>query len=568
MMRRARLLAALSICAVALAGCGPAAGRPTGQEQSGAPTAKKRIVAAAQGDMFTLSAFVSAGGLGTTQPGLGETQALLSSSLTIDNGGLLEPRLAEAVPSTENGLWVVLPDGRMTTTWKLRPNVLWHDGTPVTADDFVFNYRVASDPELEVARATILRFVEKVEAPDARTVVATWKSTYIDADKMFNGGAHVPMPRHLLREQYESNKRAFLSLPYWNREFVGAGPFRLKEYEQGSHVIVEANDAYVLGRPKVDEIEVRAVLDPRALVANLLAGEIELTFSRGLSIEQANAVRQQWTHGQFAVEYDASSVHLGPQHVPERQNPKIISNVRFRRALYQALDRQLLADSIAGGMTQVSHSGLPAEDPTYAGLHSRAVRYEYDPRGALQILEELGYSKLPGGGFNDASGQRLAPIEVWSSTTEIYSKTALATAGLWSAFGLDTLPFTVPEAREADLEFRALFPGFEAVGTGSPFTAYVNLRESEVRTPANNWRGSNRTGYHHPELTALADRYLVTIPMRERLQILGDMIHHHTSNVVLMYLMYSSQPLAISNRLLHVTAAKDTANAHEWDVRS
>lgn len=558
----------LLLFTVVLAGCAPADGAGRGNQSQASPVMKKRVVAAVQGDMFTLSAFISAGGLGTTQPGLGETQALLSSTLTIDNGGLLEPRLAQAVPTTENGLWVVLPDGRMTTTWKLRPNVLWHDGTPVTADDFVFNYRVAIDPELDVARAALLRFIEKVEAPDAQTVVATWKSTYIDADKMFSGGAHVPMPRHILQEQYEANKRTFTALPYWNREFVGTGPFRLKEHQQGSHVIVEANDSYVLGRPKVDEIEVRAILDPRALVANLLSGEVELTFSRELSIEQANAVRDQWTHGQFAIEYDASSVHLGPQHVAERQNPKIISNVRFRQALYHALDRQLLVDSIAGGLTQVSYSGLPAEDPTYAALHSRAVRYEYDPRKALQIMEELGLTKLAGGGFNDASGQRLGTIEVWSSTTEIYTKTALAVAGLWSAFGLETLPYTVPEAREADLEFRALFPTFEAVGTGSPFTAYVNLRESEVRTPANNWRGSNRTGYHHPELTALADRYLVTIPMAERLQILGDMIHHHTSNVVLMYLMYSSQPLAISNRLVNVTAAKDTANAHEWDVRS
>lgn len=564
-----RMSLVLLACVLAVAGCGQpdGAGKP-GSENRAAPASKKRVVAAAQGDMFTLSAFISAGGLGTTQPGLGETQALLSSSFTIANGGLLEPRLAEAVPTTENGLWVVLPDGRMTTTWKLRPNVLWHDGTPVSAEDFVFNYRVATDPELDVARAAMLRFIEKVEAPDGRTVVATWKSTYIDADKMFNGGGHVPMPRHILQEQFESNKRSFTSLPYWNREFVGSGPYRLKEYQQGSHVIVEANDAYVLGRPKVDEIEVRAILDPRALVANLLAGEIELTFSRELSIEQANAVRDQWTHGKFAIEYDASSVHLGPQHVAERQNPKIISNLRFRQALYHALDRQLLVDSIAGGLTQVSHSGLPAEDPTYASLHSRAVRYEYDPRKAQQILEELGFTKMPGGGFSDASGVRLGTIEVWSSTTEIYTKTALAVAGLWSAFGLETLPFTVPEARESDLEFRATFPGFEAVGTGSPFTAYVNLRESEIRTAANGFRGSNRTGYAHPDLTALADRYLITISLPERLQILGDMINHHTSNVVLMYLMYSSQPLAISNRLMNVTAAKTTANVLEWDVRN
>ena len=549
-----------------LAGCAPNEGVRT-DAASQAPAAKKRIVAAVQGDMFTMSTLISAGGLGTTQPGLGEIQRLLSVGFTIDNGGVLEPRLAEAVPTIENGLWRVLPDGRMTTTWKLRPNVLWHDGTPVTAEDFVFNYQVNVDRELDVARAAILSFIETVEATDPQTVTATWKSTYIDADKMFNGAAHVPMPRHILQEPYESNKRAFTSLPYFNREFIGAGPYKLREYEQGSHVILEANDAYALGRPKIDEIEVRSILDSKALVANLLSKEIELTFSRMISIEQANAVRDQWIDGKFDIEYGASSVHLGPQHVADRQRPTLIGNVKFRQALYHALDRQLLVDSIAGGLTQVSHSGLPADDPTLAAVHGRAVRYEFDQRKALQLLQELGLTKLPTSGFADASGQRLDQIEVVSSTTEIYSKTALAVSGLWTTFGLDTAPATVPEARESDLEYRAMFPGFEAVGTGSAYTDHVNLRESEVRTRANGFRGRNRTGYHHPELTALADRYLVTIPAAERLQILGDMINHHTGNVVLLYLMYSSQPLAISNRLVNVAAAKNTANVLEWDVR-
>lgn len=481
---------------------------------------------------------------------------------------MLEPRLAEAVPTTENGLWVVLPDGRMTTTWKLRPNVLWHDRTPVTVDDFLFTYRVFSDPELPITAPRMLRFVEKVEASDARTIVATWKSTYIDADRMFAADVS-PMPTHLLQEAYESNKVNFTSLPYWNREFVGAGPYRLREYEQGSHIIMDANDAYVLGRPRVDEIEVRSILDPNAAAARLLAGELDVTYSRTMSIEQANALRDVWKGGRFDIVYDASSAHLGPQHVPERQNPAIIGNVRFRQALYHGLDRQLLVDSIAGGMTQVSHSGLPADDPTYAALRSHEVRYEYDVRKALQILEGIGLTKLAEGGFNQPSGQRLPPIQVVSSTTAIYSKIAFAVAGLWKeALGLETGPFTVPESRERDLEFRASFPGFEAVGSGSPYTNYVNLRESEVRTAAKSWQGNNRTGFHSPELTALAHRYQVTIPMPERLLILGDMVRYMTSNVVLMYLMYSSQPVAISDRLVNVTARQATSNAHEWDVKS
>ena len=64
-----------------------------------------------------------------------EVTDLVNAGLTGpgDQGPLL-PRLAEAVPTAENGLWVVQPDGRMETTWRIRSGAYWHDGTPLTAE--------------------------------------------------------------------------------------------------------------------------------------------------------------------------------------------------------------------------------------------------------------------------------------------------------------------------------------------------------------------------------------------------------------------------------------------------
>lgn len=62
-----------------------------------------------------------------------------------DQQGTLIPRVAQKVPSITDGDWRMLPDGGMEVTWKLRPNVKWHDGTPLTADDFVFGIQVARD---------------------------------------------------------------------------------------------------------------------------------------------------------------------------------------------------------------------------------------------------------------------------------------------------------------------------------------------------------------------------------------------------------------------------------------
>jgi peptide/nickel transport system substrate-binding protein len=54
---------------------------------------------------------------------------------------IIAPRLAAELATLENGRWQILPDGRMTTTWKLRPNLTWHDGAPLTSDDIAFTLR-------------------------------------------------------------------------------------------------------------------------------------------------------------------------------------------------------------------------------------------------------------------------------------------------------------------------------------------------------------------------------------------------------------------------------------------
>src|SRR5437870_7123829 len=84
-----------------------------------------------------------------------------------------------------------------------------------------------------------------------------------------------------------------MQLPYWTSEFVGAGPYRIREWAPDSHMLLAANDQYFLGRPDIDEIELRFVLDFNVLVASLLAGSIELTQGRGLDPEHVAQIRDK-----------------------------------------------------------------------------------------------------------------------------------------------------------------------------------------------------------------------------------------------------------------------------------
>src|SRR5439155_20184553 len=141
--------------------------------------------------------------------------------------------------------------------WRLRDNARWHDGSPVTTDDLLFTMTVVRDRELPVFRDATYDLIDNVQAIDSRTITVTWSQPFIQADTLFTKDLAQPLPKHLLEAPYLNDKANFLQVPFWSSEFVGAGPYRVKSLTPGTGLILTAFDAYVLGRPKIDEIEVR-----------------------------------------------------------------------------------------------------------------------------------------------------------------------------------------------------------------------------------------------------------------------------------------------------------------------
>src|SRR5207245_9420331 len=87
----------------------------------------------------------------------------------------VHPDQAESLPRRNSESWQVFPDGRMETQYRLRPNLVWHDGTPFSAEDFVFAWKLYSTPELGQAASQPISLMEEVAAPDPRTLVIRWR---------------------------------------------------------------------------------------------------------------------------------------------------------------------------------------------------------------------------------------------------------------------------------------------------------------------------------------------------------------------------------------------------------
>lgn len=553
-----------------LFGCaGPPGPSQAGGGAAGRPQAPKRIILAMGDDPPALSQRINTAGSASVEGASQLEQLVRAGAASVDDRGNLHPRVAEVVPTTDNGLWRVFPDGRMETTWRIREGAQWHDGTPLTSHDFTFALSVVGDPDMAIFRNSptnnALRALEGIDTPDARTFTVRWKEPFIQADSLFTHDLVYPMPKHLLETTFLQDKATFTQAPYWNVEFVGNGPFKLRDWVRGSHLVLEAFDQYPLGRPRIDELEVRFIPDPNTLIANLLGGQVELTL-HSLSLEQAMLLREQWKGGTVQSRFNKWTA-IFPQLLDP--TPPVVGESDFRRALLHAVDRQQMVDVLMGGLVPVAHMYLGPTEPGFQEIERTIPRYDYDPRRATQLIEGLGYTRAPDGGFRDSSNQRLS-VEIRASAgRDLAEKAMFAVADYWQRLGLAVEPVVIPVQRARDREYLATFPAFEML-ENNPNESWrlARFTSPQIPTAENRWVGSNRIRYRSAEYDALAERYFKTIPTGERLQVLGQLMHRMADRVLLMGLFYGMETTMVANRVKNVTAGDTLAwNAQEWDVQ-
>src|SRR5262249_40888974 len=146
--------------------------------------------------------------------------------------------------------------------------------------------------------------------------------------------------------------------------------------------------------------------DPNTLVANVLSGAVDFTIGYELSVGQARQAAENWPTGALAT-YPLQSVTTAqPQFV--NPDPPALQDVRFRRALVHAFDKEALNELINGDLTPPpSTFPMPVGAPEYREVKSSILEYPYDPRRAAQLIEEIGFSRA-GETYRDATGKELS----------------------------------------------------------------------------------------------------------------------------------------------------------------
>jgi peptide/nickel transport system substrate-binding protein len=501
---------------------------------------------------------------------------LFHANLTaLDSQSELVPRIAEKIPTIDDGDWRVLPSGGMEITWKLRPNVFWHDGTPLTAEDFVFGFEVINDSALAIEPLGQSPNIASVRAADPRTLVMTWKSQSSFGNVNSHDGVP-PLPRHLLEPLYTSgDKVAFENSPYWKEQWVGLGPYRLINWQLGSFMEAQAFDQYFLGRPNIDRLIIRYVGDVNALVANVLAGEIDIIPAGAqLDIGQMVVLRQAWeTSGAGNTMFNPKSVRTLYLQFRDPAAPWV-QHVRVRQALLHSLDRDQLVETLLYGLTQRADYYVPPGESVHRLAEERGLpKYLFDPARAERLLGEMGWTRGPDRSFRNSAGQQFQ-IDVTVDGQGDNIKEAETLAGYWSAVGFQSraTPYPAGIASQDGRQIRHSIQGVMLwpwnFGVADPRIA----TSTEIGTNANRWNGGNYGGYVHPTYEGLWEQLTNELDAPKRREIHFQMVKHLAEELPVFPLFYRVTGLAAlksvqgPGRTAPLQAASSW-NVHTWDLK-
>jgi peptide/nickel transport system substrate-binding protein len=555
---------AFLILACLLTSCAP---RPQGEPGVAAPTAQGQATGLNKPLRIGLMSEPSAlgGKFGGGGTGLAEYEFLFAAKLVhYDQLGNPVPVLVDEVPSLERGTWRMLDDGRMETTYRLRQPLTWHDGTPFTAADVLFSWSAIMNPDLPAENREPEKFIEAVEVAAPDVVVARWREPFVFA----NAWDLHPLPRHILEPVVAREAQALVNTPYWTREWVGLGPYRLVDWVEGSHLRGQAFSGFGLGQPKIQEIIVSFIPDSNQAVARMLADAIDVTLGNLIRAEEAGILKEQLeARGTGTVMTIPTKIRYGEFQYRAPQGPPA-RDVRVRQAMAHAVDRQLLVDTVLQGLTSTADMYLAPNDAAFPAADRVIAKYPFDRTRALALLRDAAWVR-GGDGMLRSGGGEAFDLEVRTTEGRQNTNEAQILADFWRQIGIATTIEIIPIAKQNDQEYRAKFPGISGSSTSIAPDWMEKWQSDRAASEENRWRGANRGAYARPELDRLYREYITMIDPARRQETLVQMVKFASEDVTYLPLFYNVDAHAIRNGLKGLVPrwpgqSGMAFNAHEW----
>lgn len=297
---------------------------------------------------------------------------LFSFLLRYDAAGNYVPDLATQVPTILNG--GISRDGR-TIVVHLRKGIVWSDGAPLTAADWLFTLRAVRNPRNAVKTTYGWDAIESATAPNPYTIVIHLRRPNVAVLGVLamGGAGYPPMPAHLLAQLPDLRRSSFNDRP------LSSGPYVLQEWNHGSALVFVPNPRYFRGPPHVKKVVWRVVPDVNSLMSELATHEVDVYPS-----VNANAVDRLSSISGVRIErrLTANWRHLGLN-----LSRPLLADVRVRRAIAEAVDWRRLEETIFHGLDRFAVSDIFPQ--SWAAPH--LPPYRFDPTDARALLAAAGW---------------------------------------------------------------------------------------------------------------------------------------------------------------------------------
>lgn len=562
------------IFSLTIVSCSPTSAQPSDTEEPSSPAgSEKSITIVIPEDPPSFNPMVADTGYDALV-----MELVLLGMADIDPNGNVFPELAAELPTVDNGGVAIDEDaGTMSVTWKMREDIEWSDGTPVTADDVLFTWNAISDP-VNGTWIPGIDYVDSVEQLDKYSFVVNYNTIYPGYLTQFGGEQLSIWPAH-----YCNAEQGFLA---WDcgREPLSDGPFVLNDWVQGDHMTFHKNENYYdAPKPELDQVIVQIVPDDAVRKTMMLNGDADIDMWINVNTAKDLEGSEKAKVSQSPIDRWVMRLYFnlaakGTVDAAATPHP-ILSDVNVRQAIRSAIDVDTITSEIFHGLAT----------PTWteffrAPYQCNVPRPAYDPEGAKAMLEKAGWTDSDGDAVRECHGCSTGapegyPMEMEFITYAEFGEPLELTQQLIAEeLGEVGIKMNISVVEGSILWDQAENGGIEQSGNfdvdiwddgyaGVDPTDYIwELYSEEALVPGG---GNNVMRYDNPEVDALIDE-AYTLDEASRKETFCAIADHINEDLPVIHLFTTPNLEAYSARLTGVQSTVNdlvTWNISDWTLK-